>query len=73
MLLAETSTSIWHYHLVDTDEHKAGSLTGICGKVFVGWTTEIPLAATKREPRRLCDVHLCAKCRAIWEADDGEA
>ena len=37
--IAETSTSIWSYHLVraTTPEVKQGQLQAICGKEFVGW------------------------------------
>ncbi len=43
--IAESGTSIFHYHLVEatTVELKQGRLTAICGKDFNGWETQIPV------------------------------
>ena len=46
--LAETDTSTWFYHLVESesadDEIKQGALLAICGAAFNGWETRIPLS-----------------------------
>ncbi len=78
LLIAETSTSTFSYHLrkVDPGEEKYGGGAGeaLCGKA-VGWDTKIPLSCWGKKDHlgsRYCqDCDNLAKCE-LMAKDDSE-
>jgi len=43
--IAEKATSIWSYHLHESEESVCGRMTALCGEEFIGWDTKIPLSS----------------------------
>lgn len=68
IIISETATSTWNYHLRELGEDgpKYGGgvdLISVCG-IKLGWDTEISLSQFDPEfkAERICDGHFCGKC-----------
>ena len=67
--IAETNTSMYHYHLVrkKIDAIRQGELEGICGKKFGGWETMIPVRVWGMKDH--LPSHWCAGCTEALEKE----
>lgn len=66
LVIAETATSTWHYHLrqIGDEGFKPGGLLpqypALCG-ARLGWDTEIPLSTWGKRSDHIPE-HFCQKC-----------
>jgi len=63
--LAETGSSTWFYHLVESDlgPERQGKLVAICGAEFIGWETLIPIGCWGQKDH--IGSRYCRACTAI--------
>ena len=69
LVVCETETSSWHYHLrsVETGQEKLSggiNLISLCGKK-VGWDTKIPLAVYNNPEKNQNFEKYCLRCEAL--------
>lgn len=71
LVISETSSSTWHYHLrlIGDEGIKLGGwhgLESLC-ETPLGWDTQIPLSHydPDRKPERICDGTFCRECYDI--------
>jgi len=71
LIIAETRSSSWHYHLREIPEGEGPKYGGlpwstpaVCGNTFLGWDTEIPLERWGVKPSHIPMV-FCKECSEI--------